>query len=174
MSRLQGQQTSRPDKSCFSYSSSFAVPFLSTKTFNPDIQQLETHTAEITPCFCLDLSLITPAFSLPAPTYIPCGDSHLSPPTPGMPPWPNRQLFVLEGGVGGGGGVKPLSRLLLIGLQRLLLSGQCITLTWFTYCLSYITKRCGSIFIKFKFQMGLRRSVQAIAQCKAGQGDTSF
>lgn len=72
------------------------------------------------------------------------------------------------------GRVKPLSRLLLIGLQRLLLSGQCITLTWFTYCLSYITKRCGSIFIKFKFQMGLRRSVQAIAQCKAGQGDTSF
>ena len=86
--------------------------------FNLDIQQLENDTAEITPCFCLDLSLITPAFSHPAPTYIPCGDSHLSQLTPGMPPWSNRQLFVL------GGGVKPLSRLLLIGLRRLLLSGS--------------------------------------------------
>lgn len=95
------------------------------QTFNPNIQQLETHTAEITPSFCLDLSLITPAFSLPAPTYIPCGDSHLSLLTPGMPPWPNRQLFVL-------GGVKPLSRLLLIGLRRLLLSvrGYSSVLQW--------------------------------------------
>lgn len=70
-----------------------AVPL--HQPFKPDIQQLETHTAEITPCFCLDLSLITPVFSLPTPKYIPCGDSHLSPLTPEMPPWPNRQLFVL-------------------------------------------------------------------------------
>lgn len=36
--------------------------------FTPtDIQRLEAHTAEATPCFCPDLSLITPVLSLPAP-----------------------------------------------------------------------------------------------------------
>lgn len=88
---------------------SYGVAF--QQTFNPDIHPPGNPHAEITPRFCLDLSLITPAFGFPAPTYTPCGGSHLSLLTPGTPPWPNRQLFVL----GEGGGVKPLSRLLLIG-----------------------------------------------------------
>lgn len=45
----------------------FALLFLLHQPFNPDVQQLEAHTAKITPSLCLDLSLITPAFSNPAP-----------------------------------------------------------------------------------------------------------
>lgn len=76
----------------------FSGVFSPLQTFNPDIHQLKSQAAEITPCFCLDLSLITSAFILPAPTYIPCGDSHL-----------------------------PLNRLLVIGLRRAVLVGVAAT-----------------------------------------------
>lgn len=82
----------------------FSGVFSPLQTFNPDIHQLKSQAAEITPCFCLDLSLITSAFILPAPTYIPCGDSHLSQLTPGMmAARPNTQLFVIGQGEDGGG-----------------------------------------------------------------------
>lgn len=84
-------------------------------------------------------------FSFPAPTYIPCGDSHLSQLTPGMPPWSNRQLFVL-----GWGGVKPLSGLLLIGRRRLVLWGRgyssATTVVGLTYCLFFRPQWCRTFF----------------------------
>lgn len=51
---------------------------------------LKQHHAFVLTC----LWLLQSSASQP-PTHIPCGDSHLSPLTPEMPPWPNRQLFVL-------------------------------------------------------------------------------
>lgn len=95
---FKGSQ-SHSGSSCTCVPPSVLAVFLPDKPFNPDVQQLVTHTAEITLGFCPDLSLITAAVNPPNPgsppqlPRIPCGGSHLSPASPGIPT-PHSRLFV--------------------------------------------------------------------------------
>lgn len=64
---------------------SLALPQAHTTHFAPLLHRWAPTPYKQHHAFVFDLSLITLAVNLPAPTYTPCGDSHLSRLTPTMP-----------------------------------------------------------------------------------------